>query len=133
MLPALTLVQRYFDKRRALAAGIACSGFCFGSMLLPPIMDLILQLYGWRGTLIMFSGVTLQAIVAAALFREPPLKVSQKPEISHVTQSAETRSETTIKSRMRKLTKNCLFFNLLFNLLSLGTFLMSFGLLTFLS
>lgn len=51
-VPAVVAVGFYFEKRRALATGIAVCGSGIGTFILAPFTTWLLSNYGWRGTLL---------------------------------------------------------------------------------
>ncbi|XP_066267068.1 monocarboxylate transporter 13-like [Branchiostoma lanceolatum] len=72
--PCITMVGRYFKRRLALANGIAMSGSGAGSFALAPVFQLLIDNYGWRGSLFIVAGVALQGCVIGALLRPIQLK-----------------------------------------------------------
>ena len=60
---------QYFQKRRAVANGIALSGVGTGTLVFPPIFRLLLDTYGLRGALLVMAGISLNVCVAGALLR----------------------------------------------------------------
>ncbi|XP_078695380.1 monocarboxylate transporter 13-like isoform X1 [Branchiostoma floridae x Branchiostoma belcheri] len=72
--PCLTMVGRYFKKRRALANGFGVTGTGLGTFILPPFFQYIIDEYGWRGALLITAGVALQGLVIGALLRPIYLK-----------------------------------------------------------
>jgi MFS family permease len=78
VLSSQVLVLQYFEQRRALAAGIALSGYSFGALISGPLIHFMINTYAWRGTLTLISGIFLQIAVLGSLFRPPfePRKVS---------------------------------------------------------
>lgn len=68
-LPAIVMVGYYFDKRRALATGIAVCGSGIGSFLFAPLSEYLLSKYSWKGAMWILSGISLNGIVFSALFR----------------------------------------------------------------
>lgn len=68
-LPAIVMVGYYFDKRRALATGMAVCGSGIGSFILAPLSEALLSRYSWKGAMWILSGLSLNGIVFAALFR----------------------------------------------------------------
>ncbi|KAL4229058.1 hypothetical protein ACF0H5_012096 [Mactra antiquata] len=68
-LPAIVMVGYYFDKRRALATGIAVCGSGIGSFVFAPLSESLLRQYSWKGAMWILSGLSLNGIVFAALFR----------------------------------------------------------------
>ena len=63
------MVGFYFERRRALATGLAYSGAGAGILILAPLTAYLLQQYSWRGTLIIEAGVALQGVVLGSLMR----------------------------------------------------------------
>jgi MFS family permease len=48
-VPAIGAVQRWFVRRRGLASGLAVSGIGLGTLVMPPLASLLIELLGWRG------------------------------------------------------------------------------------
>lgn len=63
-VPAVAALQRWFNRKRGLATGIAVSGIGVGTLAGPPLAKLLIDHFGWRGAWI---GLALVAL-AAALF-----------------------------------------------------------------
>lgn len=78
--PTVYIVTSYFVKYRGVANGICISGSAFGSILLPPLLRLILETYGYRGACLIMGGVTLNVFVAA-LFYDPVAKHMKREKI----------------------------------------------------
>ena len=74
-VPASIIPSFWFEKRRSLATGIAVSGSGLGTYAVAPLIEFLIDEYGWRGTLLIFSGITLNFMVFGALFRDPPTRV----------------------------------------------------------
>lgn len=66
------MIAKYFEKRRALATGIAECGAGLGTVIFAPLVQLLISEYGWRGALLILSGIVANIIVCGALYR--PLK-----------------------------------------------------------
>ncbi|KRY20304.1 Monocarboxylate transporter 12, partial [Trichinella patagoniensis] len=67
---AIVSVTYYFEKKRALATGLAVSGSGVGTFIFAPILDLILNHYNWQGSLLILSAVSLNLLVAGGLIRD---------------------------------------------------------------
>lgn len=65
-------VNQYFDKYRATAAGLALSGACIGSFVLPIILEAILGEYGLAGTYLLTGGLVMQVLPPSVILKEPP-------------------------------------------------------------
>ncbi|XP_070563214.1 monocarboxylate transporter 13-like [Ptychodera flava] len=68
-LPAYTMIQKYFEKRLSIAMGLALAGTGFGQLIFSLGTQMLLDKYGWRGTLIILAGVSLHFCVAGALMK----------------------------------------------------------------
>ncbi|XP_030058917.1 monocarboxylate transporter 12 isoform X1 [Microcaecilia unicolor] len=72
--PAIAMVGKYFNKRKALAYGIAMSGSGIGTFILAPVVQLLMEEYSWRGALLILGGFVLNLCVCGALMRPIVLK-----------------------------------------------------------
>nr|CAH0110447.1 unnamed protein product [Daphnia galeata] len=79
-VPAVVAVGFYFEKRRALATGIAVCGSGIGTFVLAPFTTWLLGYYGWRGTLLIHAGLVLNCAIFGAMFR--PLEPTKKKKIT---------------------------------------------------
>lgn len=68
--PTVYIVTSYFVRLRGLANGICISGSAFGSIFLPPLIRYLLETYGYRGTVLIMGGLTLNTWIAG-IFYEP--------------------------------------------------------------
>ncbi|XP_060086227.1 monocarboxylate transporter 9-like [Ylistrum balloti] len=68
-IPAIIVVGLYFNKKRALATGIATSGSGLGTFGYAYITDVLLSMYGWRGTILILAGILLHVVVCGMIFR----------------------------------------------------------------
>jgi MFS family permease len=48
-VPAIGAVQRWFVRRRGFASGLAVSGIGVGTLVMPPLASLLIEMLGWRG------------------------------------------------------------------------------------
>lgn len=82
-LPAIVMVGFYFEKRRALATGIAVCGSGIGAFIFAPLCNSLLYHYNWKGATWIIAGITLNGVVMGALFRplEAPRRVKTPEEI----------------------------------------------------
>ncbi|XP_072947054.1 monocarboxylate transporter 12 isoform X1 [Epargyreus clarus] len=67
--PTVYIVTSYFVRLRGLANGICMSGSAFGSIILPPVIRLLLETYGYNGAVLILGGVMLNVWAAALLFQ----------------------------------------------------------------
>ncbi|XP_060565303.1 monocarboxylate transporter 13-like isoform X2 [Ruditapes philippinarum] len=71
-LPSIIIVTKYFHKYRSLACGLALSGAGGGAFILSPLIDLLIDTYAWKGTLLLLSAIILNCIPCALIFRALP-------------------------------------------------------------
>ena len=67
--PSFVLIRMYFDKWRTLANGLAVAGASVGQLVIPQMLTFLLYEYNLMWTLIVYSAVCLNGIVAGALLR----------------------------------------------------------------
>ncbi|XP_035517108.1 monocarboxylate transporter 12-B [Morone saxatilis] len=72
--PAIAMVGCYFQRRKALAYGIAMSGSGIGTFVLAPLVQLLIEVYSWRGALLVLSAFVANLCVCGALLRPIPLQ-----------------------------------------------------------
>ena len=58
-LPTMTLVANWFIARRGTAIGIAAIGMTIAGFASPPITALLIESFGWRGTLLVYAGTVV--------------------------------------------------------------------------
>jgi len=61
------LLNRWFVKKRGTALGIAATGMAIGTMVLPPISQYLILLWGWRPTMLFWAGIALVVMLPIAL------------------------------------------------------------------
>ena len=66
--PLLSLVSRWFAKRRGLMTGVVLTGLSAGGMISPPILDHLISSYGLSTTYLVLGGVILVLVLLAAQF-----------------------------------------------------------------
>ncbi|KAM4704221.1 monocarboxylate transporter 12 isoform 1-T4 [Rhinophrynus dorsalis] len=74
--PAIAMVGKYFDKRKALAYGIAMSGSGIGTFILAPVVQLLIEQFSWRGALLILGGFVSNLCVCGALMR--PINLTEE-------------------------------------------------------
>lgn len=81
--PALTIVGKYFYKKRPMANGLAMAGSPVFLSTLAPFNQFLLNSYGWKGSFLILGGIFLNACVAGSLMRpvEPKQTSTSKNKI----------------------------------------------------
>ncbi|XP_038437033.1 monocarboxylate transporter 1-like [Canis lupus familiaris] len=67
--PALTIIGKYFYKRRPLANGPVMAGSPVFPSTLAPLNQALFDIFGWRGSFLILGGLLLNCCVAGALMR----------------------------------------------------------------
>ena len=75
-LPAVVSVTYYFEKRRSFATGLAVCGAGIGTFLFAPLSKVLINYYGWKGTVLIEGALILNCCVCGALFR--PLELPKE-------------------------------------------------------
>jgi MFS family permease len=72
-VPALAAVQRWFDRRRGLASGLAVSGIGTGTLSMPPLASYLIGELGWRAAYLVLAllAVAIGASMALLLKDDP--------------------------------------------------------------
>jgi len=68
-LPAIVSVSYYFEKRRSLATGLAVCGSGIGTFLFAPLTEALVDEYGWKGTVLIETGLLFNCILCGAVMR----------------------------------------------------------------
>ncbi|XP_070555172.1 monocarboxylate transporter 13-like [Ptychodera flava] len=76
--PHFGILPFYVKKRFAVANSLVLTGSGIGIFVFPPLMQYLIDSYGWRGAVIIFSGINAHMGISAALYRTPT-----KVETSH--------------------------------------------------
>jgi MFS family permease len=73
-IPLVSMIARWFGKRRGLMAGIAISGIGLGVAVMPPIASQLIISFNWRDSLLILGVVNVVALLITAQF------LKSKPE-----------------------------------------------------
>jgi len=88
-LPYLRSISAWFDRRRGLAIGIAMGGSGMGFVYVPPMVQHMIDSYGWRSGYFMLAAVTFIIAIPLVYFvlREAPSKkeIEENDELSQET------------------------------------------------
>jgi MFS family permease len=91
-VPAVAAVQRWFVRRRGFASGLAVSGIGVGTLVAPPVVAILIEFLGWRGTYLALGIFTLVAGVGLAfLIEDDPGKRGLAPDGEVMSPGAQLR------------------------------------------
>ncbi|XP_011869922.1 PREDICTED: monocarboxylate transporter 1-like isoform X2 [Vollenhovia emeryi] len=66
--PTVYIVTQYFEKLRGVANGLCISGSAIGTIVLPPLLQYLLDCFGYRGAVLIMGAITLNTLVCALLY-----------------------------------------------------------------
>jgi sugar phosphate permease len=67
-IPFQTLVAHWFNRRRGVALSILGSGFSLGGLVVVPVMQLVIDQFGWEASFVLSGVVTTALFVPLGLF-----------------------------------------------------------------
>ncbi|XP_011282380.2 monocarboxylate transporter 2 [Felis catus] len=76
--PALTIIGKYFYKKRPMANGLAMAGSPVFLSTLAPFNQYLFNTFGWKGSFLILGGLLLNACVAGSLMRPVEPKQAMK-------------------------------------------------------
>ncbi len=82
-VPMVAAVSGWFIQRRNTALGIAVAGIGFGTIVGAPLAAVLIALYGWRATYLLFSASSTFLLLLIAVF-------AHKPPASRITSGTTT-------------------------------------------
>lgn len=86
--PALTMIGKYFYKRRPIANGIAMAGSPVFLSTLAPLNSWLYDEFGWRGSFLILGGLLLNCCVAGSLMRP----IGPKPQTKQDSEAGEGKT-----------------------------------------
>jgi MFS family permease len=104
-LAVAKLISNWFDKNAGRALGIAAVGISFSGVVLPLVVDPLLDLVGWRNVYVIFASVVLFIILPLIFFTviDDPKTVNQvKDGIKKDNEEESLPKEMTAKDLLSK-------------------------------
>lgn len=96
---AIVIVAFYFEKKRSLATGIAVAGSGIGTFLFAPLIQYLVDYWGWRLCFIILAGIFLNMVVCGALMRDLEWTPKQSNRSGFATVTAvSSRKDSTSQS-----------------------------------
>ncbi|OCT62683.1 monocarboxylate transporter 4 isoform X1 [Xenopus laevis] len=122
--PSLMMLNRYFDKRRPLANGLAAAGSPVFLSVLSPLGQTLLDTYGWRGGFLIMAGLIFNCTVCGALMR--PLVAPKKAKVEQAEEDLKKNIEKPPKKKIIDITvckdKGFVIYTLAATIMALGLF-----------
>lgn len=98
-LPAVVIVGYYFEKRRAIATGIAVCGSGVGTFIFAPVNAIMIDAFDWRNLVMIQAAIVLNACVFGMLMR--PLEPTKKMKQYQRKTQMENAKKKAIRGRKR--------------------------------
>jgi MFS family permease len=98
------ILVHWFEKKRGLASGIAVSGMGLGVLLLVPLSQYFISVWGWRTTFVLLAGLGLIGLMPlnGLFLRHKPRQVGQSIDGNNIkangAQSGSIQSGVTLNS-----------------------------------
>ncbi|KAM4578634.1 monocarboxylate transporter 2 [Fundulus diaphanus] len=86
-IPAISMVNHYFSRWRPIAYAIASSGECVFAIVFSPLFKWLIEMYSWRGALLIIGGLQFNLCVCGALMR--PLEATRSASQTNGKEGAE--------------------------------------------
>nr|XP_046174396.1 monocarboxylate transporter 13 isoform X3 [Oncorhynchus gorbuscha] len=67
--PMVASVMQYFTRKRSLAMALGFTGVGLSSFAFSPLFQLLVEMYTWRGALLILGGLSLNMVACGALIR----------------------------------------------------------------
>ena len=96
-LPSVVSVTYYFEKRRSLATGLALCGSGIGTVIFAPLVEALVEEYGWRGAALIEAGLVLNGCIFGSLLRPlEPKKQQQRKPLTDMTEGAMNKHSASL-------------------------------------
>ncbi|XP_018519961.1 monocarboxylate transporter 1 [Lates calcarifer] len=131
--PALTMIGKYFYKRRPIANGIAMAGSPVFLSTLAPLNSWLYDEFGWRGSFLILGGLLFNCCVAGSLMRPigpkpQPAKADTEVGEAKAVDSVQPQPKKTVLQTINSFIDLTLFKHRGFLLYLMGNVVMFFGL-----
>lgn len=81
-VPMVAVVGGWFERKRAVALGVAVTGIGFGTLLMAPMEAALINRFGWRNTYVILAIVCIVVLSLCGLITSrPPLSAQHQKQI----------------------------------------------------
>ncbi|RZC35958.1 monocarboxylate transporter 14-like [Asbolus verrucosus] len=98
-ITAVVSIAFWFDKKRNLAVGLGACGTGIGTIVYAPFTNKLLEVFDWRGTVVILAGTLLNMCVCGALMRDPDWLKEQNRQNSKLSSKSSSLSNVSIPSQ----------------------------------
>ena len=106
LMPVSVACNLYFEKKRALATGVAKTGFSVGGFVLPFVIYLILEDFDWRGVVWVYGIIAFMSCVIGSFIKPLELVISGDPNVYKNNHVFHKDSEDFIKNKQSMESSN---------------------------
>ena len=96
-MSSLIAIGRHFHKNQALAMGICQAGGSVGGFIFNPLLHALIQAYGWRGAVLILSGILMHAALFALI-----IHTLEKPKNDTNTKHVTTPTSGNLKKKQKE-------------------------------
>uniref|UniRef100_A0A8D8QSV8 Monocarboxylate transporter 12 n=1 Tax=Cacopsylla melanoneura TaxID=428564 RepID=A0A8D8QSV8_9HEMI len=82
---AVVSIAYWFDKKRTFATSLGACGTGIGTFVYAPLTQYWIEVYGWRGTILMLAGTFLQMCICGALMKDPEWWILEQKRLQNQT------------------------------------------------
>lgn len=94
-IPLISVVARWFLKRRSTMSGIVAAGIGIGTTIAPPLINLLISSFHWRTSYVIVGlAATVTTVVLAQFLKRDPGQIGQEAYGVSETQTAKTSVES---------------------------------------
>ncbi|XP_072023975.1 monocarboxylate transporter 12-like isoform X2 [Amphiura filiformis] len=125
LVAKIVAVKDFFEKKFAMANGIAFTGGAIGMTVLAPIIEVLINTYGWRGAMLIFASMNFNMCIGGALMiqhERSHISAKQDKQKEHNTSGSPSQRIDKILGLLKDFTNN-LGFSVLYNHRILFTYL----------
>ncbi|MGC8816931.1 MAG: MFS transporter [Candidatus Hadarchaeum sp.] len=102
-VPPVSAIARWFEKGKGMATGFAVSALSGGMALFPPVIGMLIEIFGWRTTFLILGILVLLLLsISSFLIRHEPKTLGLTPYGGDIAAKNERPVECDLKSAMGK-------------------------------
>ena len=107
--PATTVIQTFFVKKRGLANGVSMVGTSIAIFVWPPVIQWLMDEFGWRGALLLKAAMLLHGVPLALLYTERQRHATEEKDIKPANvECSSSENKTNLRKISLKLKRLCL-------------------------
>lgn len=99
---AVVIVAYYFEKRRSFATGLSLCGSGIGTFIFAPVTQLLIENYGWRGSVVILAGIFLNMGVCGLLMRDLEWTVLKRKKMNNQMKEEKARKKALRAKKREK-------------------------------